>query len=318
MATDDKVVVTEVSLRDGLQIEPVIVATEDKVAFAHELVAAGFEELEVGAFVAPAKVPTMADSDEVMRRLSDCPAKMHTLVFNLKGAQRAVASGNRHVRFVVSASDGHSRANAGVPTEEALVRVEEAAAWLKDQEVGTEATIATAFVCPFDGDTTVARLLGTAERLVSTGIDVLHIADTIGAAAPRDIRRAINAVHSEFPDAPLGLHLHNTYGMASANVWEGLQLGVRRFDAALGGLGGCPFAPGAAGNIGADDLIHFLHREGVTTGVDPDALAAARRTLQRLVGHPLDSSLARADKPPAALRPGRLPLPVLSGGGAAR
>lgn len=304
MAADDNVVITEVSLRDGLQIEPVIVATEDKVAFAHELVAAGFDELEVGAFVAPAKVPTMADSDEVMRGLIDCPAKMHTLVFNLKGAHRAVASGNRHVRFVVSASDGHSRANAGVPTVEALARVQEAATWLTDQDVRTEATIATAFVCPFDGDTPVARLLGTAERLVSTGIDVLHLADTIGAAAPRDIRRAIIAVQSEFPYTPIGLHLHNTYGMASANVWEGLQLGVRRFDAALGGLGGCPFAPGAAGNIGADDLVHFLHREGMTTGVDPDALVAARRTLQRLVGRPLDSSLARAEKPPAPLRQG--------------
>lgn len=302
MPTDDEVVVTEVSLRDGLQIEPVIVATEDKVAFAHELVAAGFNELEVGAFVAPARVPTMADSDEVMRRLVDSPAKMHALVFNVKGAQRAVASGNRHVRFVVSASDGHSRANAGAPTQEALARVELAAAWLKDHGVRTEATIATAFVCPFDGETPVARLVDTAERLVATGIEVLHLADTIGAATPGDIRRAISAVHFEFPDTPLGLHLHNTYGMASANVWEGLQLGVRRFDAALGGLGGCPFAPGAAGNIGADDLVHFLHREGLATGVNPGALAAARRTLRRLVGHPLDSSLARADKPPAALR----------------
>jgi hydroxymethylglutaryl-CoA lyase len=302
MTNDDSVIVTEVSLRDGLQIEPVIVPTEHKVAFAHQLLAAGFEQLEIGAFVAPAKVPTMADSDEVMRQLRDRSAALHTLVFNLKGAQRAVAASGRHVRFVVSASDGHSRANAGVTTPEALTRIEEAAAWLKARGVRTEATIATAFVCPFDGDTPVERVLATAKRLVGNDIEVLHLADTIGAAAPSDIRRTVAAVRSELAGVPIGLHLHNTYGMAAANVWEGLTLGVRRFDAALGGLGGCPFAPGAAGNIGADDLVHFLHREGLHTGVDPDALASARLTLEDLVGHRLDSSLARAGKPPAAVR----------------
>lgn len=300
--TDDTVIITEVSLRDGLQIEPVIVPTDHKVAFAHELLAAGFEQLEIGSFVNAVKVPTMADSDEVMRRLVGGPATLHALVFNLQGARRAVASQNGHVRFVVSASDGHSRANADVDTAGALTRIEDAAAWLKGHGVRTEATIATAFVCPFDGDTPVERVLLTAARLVGTGIEVLHLADTIGAAAPSDIHRMVGAVRSHFPDLPLGLHLHNTYGMAAANVWEGLRLGVRRFDAALGGLGGCPFAPGAAGNIGADDLIHFLHREGMSTGVDPDALAHARQTLERLVRHPLDSSLARTGKPPAPLR----------------
>jgi hydroxymethylglutaryl-CoA lyase len=213
-----------------------------------------------------------------------------------------VDCGTEHVRFVVSASDGHSRANAGVSTEEALVRVEKAARWLGERAVQTEATIATAFVCPFDGDTPVDRVLRTAERLVQTGIGVLYLADTIGAATPGDIRRTVGAVQKAFPETALGLHLHNTYGMASASVWEGLALGVRRFDAALGGLGGCPFAPGAAGNIGADDLVHFLHREGVETGIDTDALTAARSTLQAMVGHGLDSSLARTGKSPAALR----------------
>lgn len=302
MSPTDTAIITEVSLRDGLQIEPVIVPTERKVAFARQLVAAGFDQLEVGAFVSPAKVPTMADSDDVMRQLGDCRAALHALVFNLKGAQRAVDSGTRHVRFVVSASDGHSRSNAGVATSQALDRVEEAAAWLRTRGVRTEATIATAFVCPFDGDTPPARVLATAERLVATGIEVLHLADTIGAAAPGDIRRTVGAVLTSFPHVPIGLHLHNTYGMASACIWEALNLGVRRFDAALGGLGGCPFAPGAAGNIGADDLIHFLHREGIATGVNRDALTSARPILGGLVGHRLDSALARAGKPPAPLR----------------
>jgi hydroxymethylglutaryl-CoA lyase len=302
MPTDDEVFITEVSLRDGLQIEPAIVATDDKVAFARQLIEAGFAQLEVGAFVNPAKVPVMADTEEVLRALNDAPVALHTLVFNLKGAQRAVNSGNRHVRFVVSASDGHSQANAGVSTAAALDRVHAAATWLRDHDVHMEATIATAFVCPFDGDTPIDRVLITAARLVDTGIEVLHLADTIGAATPGDVRRSLGAVGSAFPDVPLGLHLHNTYGMAAANVWEGLALGVRRFDAALGGLGGCPFAPGAAGNIGADDLVHFLHREGMATGIDPEALVTARHTLQRLVGHDLDSALARTGNPPASRR----------------
>jgi hydroxymethylglutaryl-CoA lyase len=302
MRVDDTVVVTEVSLRDGLQIEPVIVPTDAKVAFAHRLVEAGFTQLEIGAFVNAAKVPTMADTEEVVRRLDDIPAALHTLVFNRKGAQRAIDSGCRNVRFVVSASDGHSRANAGATTSDALDRIDEAAELLREHHVHLEATIATAFVCPFDGDTPVQRVLRVAERLKRTDIDVLHLADTIGAASPGDVRRTISAVRNEITDMPLGLHLHNTYGMAAANVWEGLQLGVRRFDAALGGLGGCPFAPGAAGNIGADDLVHFLHREGFVTGVHPDRLAKARQELAHPVGHRLDSSLARADKPPAVLR----------------
>jgi hydroxymethylglutaryl-CoA lyase len=298
----ETVIVTEVSLRDGLQIEAVIPPTEDKVALARKLVGVGFEQLEVGAFVHPKKVPTMADSDEVMRQLADTPARLHALVFNLKGAQRAVASGTRHVRFVVSATDGHSRANAGTSTEDALVRVEEAAAWLHAHGVSLEATIATAFVCPFDGDTPVQRVVNVADRLISSGIGVLHLADTIGAATPGDIRRTAGAVQAAFPDMSLGLHLHNTYGMASACVWEGLALGIRRFDAALGGLGGCPFAPGAAGNIGADDLVHFLHREGFSTGIDVHGLAKARADLERMVGHSLDSALARAGKIPAGRR----------------
>lgn len=300
--TAENVTITEVSLRDGLQIESVIPPTDEKVSFARQLIDCGFQQLEVGAFVHPGKVPTMADSDEVMHQLADVPAALHALVFNLKGAQRAMASGAKHVRFVVSATDGHSRSNAGVSTEDALVRVEEAAALLREQSIDIEATIATAFVCPFDGDTPVQRVVDVAERLVGIGIGVLHLADTIGAATPGDIRRTVSTVSAAFPDLDLGLHLHNTYGMASACVWEGLNLGVRRFDAALGGLGGCPFAPGAAGNIGADDLVHLLHREGMWTGVNEEKLAAARRVLERMVGHSLDSVLARADKTPAAVR----------------
>ncbi|MGV0837569.1 hydroxymethylglutaryl-CoA lyase [Mycolicibacterium thermoresistibile] len=298
----DTVLITEVALRDGLQIEPVTVPTAEKIAFGRMLVAAGFRHLEVGAFVSPAKVPAMADSADIIGGLTDLDAVLHALVFNVRGAERAVSAGARSVRFVVSASDGHSQANTGVTREAALQRLAEAAAYLRDHDIAVEATIATAFVCPLDGDTSVSILVGLAERLAALDIGVLHLADTIGAATPGDVRRGVTAVQAAVPEIPLGLHLHNTYGMASACVWEALSLGVRRFDAATGGLGGCPFAPGAAGNIAADDLVHLMHREGITTGIDPGALTAAREQLAKMVGHGLDSSLAVAGKSPSSIR----------------
>jgi hydroxymethylglutaryl-CoA lyase len=166
--------------------------------------------------------------------------------------------------------------------------------------------VATAFACPFDGDTPVERVVRVVQNYVRIGVEVVHLSDTIGAASPGDVRRAVTAVRDLVSEQALSLHLHDTYGMSAACVWEGLQLGVRRFDAALGGLGGCPFAPGATGNIATDDLVHLLHREGFETGIDPSALVELRDELATVVGHPLDSSLARASARPQ----GRRLLPV--------
>jgi hydroxymethylglutaryl-CoA lyase len=225
-------------------------------------------------------------------------------VFNARGALRALAAGARHVRLVLSASDGHSQANAGVATWQALERLAVAAAPLTAEGVRIEASIATAFICPFDGETDPARVAELAVRLVSLGARVVHLADTIGAASPRHIARTVEAVALALPNTPLGLHLHNTYGMASANAWEGLRLGVRRFDASLGGVGGCPFAPGAAGNIATDDLINLLHHAGIATGVDVGKLTTVRADLAALLGRKLDSALAAVPAAPVALRTG--------------
>jgi hydroxymethylglutaryl-CoA lyase len=298
----DEVLVTDVLLRDGLQLEQAVIPVADRLWLARGLVAAGLRSLEVGAFVNPVKVPPMAESDAVLRGLlaevgSD--VELHTLVFTDGGARRAIAAGARTVRFVVSASDGHSRANAGADTEGALDRLETAAATLRAAGVRLEGAVATAFVCPFDGDTDPARTARVARRLTGMGAGVVHLADTIGAANPSGVRAAIRAVRDEIGAVELGLHLHNTYGMASANAWIGLQEGVRRFDAALGGLGGCPFAPGASGNVATDDLVHLFHREGLHTGIDPAPLPALRDRLAELVGHPLDSALAAVGAAPA-------------------
>jgi hydroxymethylglutaryl-CoA lyase len=296
-----EVIVTDVALRDGLQDEDTVVPTPDKLVLARELVGAGFTSLEIGSFVHPGKVPQMADTDELVTRLvPELPATLHALVFNERGARRAVAAGARSVRFVVSASDGHSTANAGVDTAGALDRLAACVPVLAEAGVAVEACIATAFTCPYDGETPVDRVLAVADRLVLFGVGVLHLADTIGSASPRLLRRAFDAVRDRHPDLPLGVHLHNTYGLASANALQALQLGIRRFDAALGGIGGCPFAPGAAGNIATDDLVDLLHKEGFATGIDPAKLVAVRDRLRAAVGHPLPSALAAIPAAPAA------------------
>jgi hydroxymethylglutaryl-CoA lyase len=302
----DQVLITEVLLRDGFQIEPTVVPTADKLRLARGLFDAGLTSLEVGSFVDPRKVPQMADTAELLQELapSASAAALHTLVFNDRGARRALEAGARHVRLVLSASDGHSSANAGVPTEQAFERLASAAALLTAGGVRIEASIATAFVCPFDGETPPDRVAQLAVRLAGLGARVVHLADTIGAASPRHIARAVEAVSAALPDVPLGLHLHNTYGMASANAWEGLRLGIRRFDASLGGVGGCPFAPGAAGNVATDDLVNLLHHAGIGTGVNVDKLVAVRADLAALLGRKLDSALAAVPARPVPLRVG--------------
>jgi hydroxymethylglutaryl-CoA lyase len=300
-----QVAITDVLLRDGFQIEPTVIPTADKIQLGRGLLDAGLTGLEVGAFVDPHKVPQMADSAEVAGRLRAlAPAsRLYTLVFNERGADRALAAGVRHVRLVVSASDGHSNANAGTDTAGALRRLESTAAILKAAGVTLEASVATAFVCPFDGETDPDRTARVAAALGALGAGPLHLADTIGAASPWHIERTVAAVRRELPGVPLGLHLHDTYGMASANAWTGIQLGIRHFDASLGGIGGCPFAPGAAGNIATDDLVNLFHHAGIATGVDVDRLVGVRDQLHTLLGRRLDSSLAAAKATPVRLRP---------------
>jgi hydroxymethylglutaryl-CoA lyase len=297
-----EVLLTEVVLRDGLQDEAVTLPTHEKVRLARGLIDAGVRSLEVGSFVSARRVPQMAGTGEVLKTLLDAPAALHTLVFTERGARQAIDAGARTVRLVVSASDGHSVANAGVPTAAALDRLAGCASLLTEAGVAIEASVATAFVCPFDGDTDPDRTADVAARLGRLGARVVHLADTIGAARPSQLRTVVSAVRDELPDVPLGLHLHNTYGLALANAWEGLGLGIRRFDAALGGLGGCPFAPGASGNVATDDLVDFFHREGIATGLDVVKLAELRDQIGIAVGHRLGSALSAIPAVPAALR----------------
>lgn len=303
MGLPASVTVTEVVLRDGLQDEPVIVSTTGKLRLLDGLLGAGLRSVELGAFVRPDRVPQMADTDQVAaqvaaRSWAPAGAAFSALVLNRAGAERAIAAGVPEVRLVVSASDGHSRANAGRPVSEALAALERAAAVLAaaPRPPSMSAGIATAFCCPYDGPTPPGRLASIAARLRVAGIRRISLADTLGAATPVQVRAGVTAVRQAVPDCRIGLHLHDTLGMAMACAWEALGLGVDWFDASLGGIGGCPFAPGAAGNVATEDLLGLLHGAGVTTGVDAGRLLDLIPLLSELVGHDVASRqwLARA------------------------
>ncbi|GAB3292809.1 hydroxymethylglutaryl-CoA lyase [Parasphingorhabdus pacifica] len=296
----EDVLLTEVALRDGLQNEAASVPTTEKIRLVHRFAAAGFTSLEVGAFVHPERVPAMADTDRLVAAVREITGiTLHGLVFNATGAERAVSCGIDSARLVISASEGHSHANTGANVDRALARLSRCADVLAPAGVALEAAIATAFVCPFDGTTEPARVADLAGELVEMGVTRVQLADTIGAAHPGQITRTVAAVREAQPALEIGLHLHNTYGMALANAREGYREGVRRFDAALGGIGGCPFAPGAAGNIATDDLVHMFHQEGIDTGVDNAALAHVRSELRHAIGRELDSALFAVPATPA-------------------
>jgi hydroxymethylglutaryl-CoA lyase len=271
--------VREVGMRDGLQLEaPVPLAA--KLEMLEALIATGVRRIEATSFVSPKAVPALADADQVAAELSRW-GNVHwsALVANPRGAVRAVDAGVAHLEYVVSASDGHSRANAGRTTAEAVGAVAEIAALAHGAGGSLEVIIATAWDCPFD---------------VTAGADQLCLGDTIGTTTPLRVVQLLDAVHRACPGYPLGVHFHDTRGTGQANALAALQAGVTQLDSSVGGLGGCPFAPGASGNIATEELVYMLEESGVHTGLDLDAVLAAARVTEQAVGHELPSSLYRA------------------------
>lgn len=297
--------ILDTTLRDGLQIEKEIPSTSAKVEIASLLMDAGLTQLEIGAFVNPKKVPQMADTDALFEQLGPIAENrgvdLYGLVFNRRGAERAAAVGARGVKLVVSVSEGHSKSNADSTVAEATERILDAVDVLKDNDISFDISTAVSFICPFDGITNANRLVDVLRPFIDAGADGIGLADTIGNANPSLVMRNTLAVQHAYPDHPINLHLHDTYNFGMANVVAALDLGIDRFDAAMGGLGGCPFAPGAAGNIGTDDVVHLLHREGVDTGVDGELLSRVRAPLTEAVAHPLSSSLSEIPAAPAAV-----------------
>lgn len=274
-------------LRDGLQDHPTVVSTEDKRAIAEALLRTGVRELEVASFVSPSRVPQMADAEALLAALPrPGEVSISGIALNLRGVRRAVHTHLDELRLVVSASAAHSKANAGRTTEEALDEVTAAV-----HEAATAApglrlvgAVSTAFQCPYDGQVPVGRLLDVVRGFRSAGVDHVNLADTLGTATPEHVGQVLTQVRNEFPDVVVGLHLHDANGQALSTVDLAVELGVRRFDSALGGLGRCPFAPGAQGNLATETLVAHLHERGIPTGIDEEALTRAASVLRAALG----------------------------------
>ncbi|BBX35725.1 3-hydroxy-3-methylglutaryl-CoA lyase [Mycolicibacterium mageritense DSM 44476 = CIP 104973] len=289
-----KVDIREVCLRDGLQIEkPIPLAA--KVELLEAIVATGVREIEATAFVSPSKVPALADAPELAAELHRFPdVEFSALVASPNGARRAVAAGLRSIEYVVSASDAHSVANVGRSTTEATAAIADVARVAHDGGASVEVIVATAWDCPFDGPTPPQRVLDIASAAVELGVDRIAIADTIGTTTPRRVTALVEQIRPLTDGLPLGAHFHNTRGAGLASAYAAVQAGVTRLDASVGGLGGCPFAPGASGNIATEDLVYLLRDSGIETDVDLTRAIDAARVAQEAVGHELTSALLRA------------------------
>ncbi|MEM8746113.1 MAG: hydroxymethylglutaryl-CoA lyase [Actinomycetota bacterium] len=299
MSMPSSVVLRDVSLRDGLQDEDPI-PTEAKLAVFEALVAAGVRELELTSFVRPDRVPAMADADAMCAATADVAAVNGVtrwgLVLNRRGAERALAAGLTNLQYVVSISDTHSRHNAGASTDDALDGFEAAAQPALDAGAAVEMTLSTAFGCPYEGRVEPGRVVEIARRVVDAGATSVGLADTIGVAAPTEVASLTAGVVEALSgsDASVGAHLHDTRGLAIANGLAALGAGAVRLDAAVGGLGGCPFAPGASGNVAIEDLAHGLEAMDVDTGVSVDGLIDAARLACGAVGRPVGSAVGVA------------------------
>jgi hydroxymethylglutaryl-CoA lyase len=284
----------EVGPRDGLQNEDPV-PTAAKVDLIDALSRTGVGRIEAVSFVHPAAIPQMADATEVWAAIErDRRVRYSALVPNLRGAERALAAGVRELEVVVSASDTHNRANLNRGTAQSLDDIARIVDLVHAGAGTVQVIVATAWGCPYEGDVPLTRVLAVAGRALADGADTLSYGDTTGMATPGRVSRLVGETRSAFPDVPLNLHFHNTRGAGLANVLAALQLGVADFDASVGGLGGCPYAPGASGNVATEELVHMVEDMGVRTGVDLDALLEVAAQAERMVGRTLPSQLLRA------------------------
>jgi hydroxymethylglutaryl-CoA lyase len=284
----DTVSVREVAPRDGLQNEEPI-PTDDKVRLIDALSGTGVRRIEAVSFVHPKAIPQMADADEVWARAWHNPdVRYSALIPNTRGAQRALAAGFREIEVVVSASDTHNRRNLNRSTEESLDDITGLIPLIHAAGAKVEVIVATSFGCPFEGDINPERVASMVERVRADGADRIAFGDTTGMATPRRVRDLLSAVR---PDL---LHFHNTRGTGLANVLTALELGITEFDASVGGVGGCPYAPGASGNIATEELVHMLEDMGLSTGIDLAALITAAQLAEGLLGRTLPSGVLRA------------------------
>jgi hydroxymethylglutaryl-CoA lyase len=290
----DTVRIIEMGARDGLQNEKTPVSVADRIAFIERLVAAGLNTIEVGAFVSPKAIPQMVGSDEVLRGVRHLPGEFHVLVPNYKGYEAAHAAGARVVSVFAAASEGFSRANINCSIAESIERFKPVLARAKTDGVKVRGYISCVLGCPFDGEIKPKAVADVAKTLWDLGCYEISLGDTIGVGTPTKAKEMLRAVGAHVPLRSLAMHFHDTYGQALVNLYAGIEEGVHVIDSAAGGLGGCPFAPGATGNVATEDVVYMLEGMGIRTGVDMQKLLAATNEITRLIGRPPASRVANA------------------------
>ena len=286
--------IQEVSLRDGFQMEPTFVPTEQKVALINRLGRTGLAKIEVTSFTSPKAIPALADAEAVMRQIDRVAGVLYSaLVPNMRGCERALSCNVDEINLVMSASRSHNLANLRMTPEQSITQFTEVVRAV-DGTVSINASLSTAFGCPFDGDVPLRHVLTLIERIIDVGIESITLCDTTGMANPAQVQQLCAAAKSRWPDATFTAHFHNTRSMGLANAVAALTAGIDRFDASLGGLGGCPFAPGASGNVCTEDMVHMFHAMGCPTGIDLVALLEIARGLPHVVGHDVPGQVMKA------------------------
>jgi len=291
-----RVYVHEVAPRDGFQIESTFIPTEAKIGLINQLSQTGLPVIEATSFTSPKAIPALRDAEEVMRGIARTPGVTYTaLVPNMRGAERAVAVQVDEINLVMSVSETHNLANLRMTREQSGAQLGEVIRALTGR-VAINASLSTCFGCPMEGAVAEEEVWRWAARLLEAGAHGITVCDTTGMAHPRQVGRVVAEYRRRFPGTQLTLHLHNTRGLGLANVLAALDAGADRFDASLGGVGGCPYAPGATGNVCTEDLVHMLEAMGYTTGVDLPRLLACARALPSLVGHEVPGQVAKAGR----------------------
>jgi len=304
MSTRHPVEIVEVGPRDGLQSEPGVLPTATKVEFIERAIAAGVRRIEVTSFVNPKKVPQMADAEEVLKALPRRDGVHYVgLVLNRKGFDRAAAAGCNEIGMAVVASDTFNRRNQGVSTEESIAAWLEIAAAAQQAGIRPQVTISAAFGCPFEGEVAPERVIEVARRVAEARPFEIALADTIGVGVPAQVTELVSRVREAVPGVRLRCHFHNTRNTGLANAFAAVQAGVSTLDSSLGGIGGCPFAPAATGNIPTEDLVYMLHRSGYDTGIDLDRAIETGKWLQEQLGRPVPGMLVKAGAFPRPVAP---------------
>lgn len=288
----DNVIMTDVTGRDGFQMEKDWIATEDKIDVINQIIAAGIPRIEATSFVSPKAVPQMRDAREVIRGIHRENVEVIALVPNVKGAELALEAGVDEVNYVLSISETHNQKNVRKTVGESIEGVKDIQKLIDSSKITV--SLATAFGCPFEGLYEVDKILGNIETLTAAGLSRFTIADTTGMANPVQMTEFISTIRKQYPQHHFGLHLHNTRGMGLANIYAAYQSGMRHFDAALGGIGGCPFAPGASGNVSLEDVVHMFEFMGVPVDGELSQLLEAALNMEKLLGRTLPGQVMKS------------------------